>query len=239
MQAEVGIGGVWVVLAAIAGAVRSGSVRRLAIVGPIALVAAVLAWMSPYYTILGITHAHNLVAIVLWLVLFRRSARAVAVPLAAFGGAVALLASGDLLPLSAWSGGLSMLGADLAEVSGWLVPGVPARIALALTVTYVFLQAIHYSVWLGWVPQEDARAEGTLTFRMSARSLLADFRWWGVVAVIVGCAIVIGFATVDLLRTRDVYLSVAAFHGYLELAMLAYLITAAAVPSRARPRPAS
>jgi hypothetical protein len=52
--------------------------------------------------------------------------------------------------------------------------------------------------------------------------LLQDFgaRWLAVVAL--AAFAVVGLALADTVRTRHVYLSLAMFHGYLELALLAY-----------------
>lgn len=229
LRAEVSTGTAWLVAAALAGALVSGSWRRLCLALPLIAVIGVYAQMAPYWSVLGLTHGHNVIAIVLWLLLFRRRPAAVWFPVLLVACAAVWLVSGAATPVIASVGGATALGVDMTEVSRWLAPGLAPGAALAVTFTYVFLQAIHYSVWLGWIPQEDVRAEGTLTFRMSARSLLADFGLLGLLALAGACALVIGFAAFDLVRTRDVYLSLAAFHGYLELAMLAYLFTAASV----------
>ena len=236
IRAEVSLGTAWLAAAAFAGALVAGSWRRLVRTLPVVAIVGVLAQLSPYGSVLVLAHVHNVVALVLWLWLFRRWTRPVWLPLSLIVGATALLASGAATPVIQRIGGDRAFGVELASVSSWLVPGVAPRMALALTLTYVFLQAIHYCVWLGWVPQEDVRAEGTLTFRMSARSLVADFGVLGLLAIGLASALVLGLAAFDALRTREVYLSVAAFHGYLELAMLAYLITAGG--ASAEPAPA-
>ena len=226
LRAEVCLGSAWLLAAALAGALVSRAPGRLAIALPVIAAIAAVAWYSPYYAVLGLTHLHNVVGVAVWVLVFRRRPLAVAVPLVLVAVGAAAAFSGALAPLARWSGGLTAFGLELGHAARWLAPGFAAETALSITLAYVFLQAIHYSVWLGWIPQEDVRAEGTLTFRMSGRSLLRDFGAWGTAAIAVAAAVVLALATVDLLRTRDVYLSIAAFHGYLELAVLAYLFTA-------------
>lgn len=55
---------------------------------------------------------------------------------------------------------------------------------------------------------------------MSLRALVRDFGARGLllVALVSGATLLLG--TRDLTRTRDTYLTLAAFHGYLELAVL-------------------
>lgn len=180
------------------------------------------ALRDPEAAQLVFVHAHNLVAVGLWLWLFRSRVRAMWLPLLAITGATALLASGMLFPHQLHSSRLMSLGLHLFEASDWVAPGLPIRRAVSLTVVYVFLQSVHYSVWLLLIPQEDVKAQGSLSFRMSLRSLRADFgarglRWIGGAALTVAAA-----ACVHAVQARNVYLSLAMFHGYLELAMLAY-----------------
>ena len=58
---------------------------------------------------------------------------------------------------------------------------------------------------------------------MSVRSLLRDLGpvWLVVIALVAGAVLAASF--VDAHRTRQLYLSLSAFHGYLELAAGAFL----------------
>ena len=56
------------------------------------------------------------------------------------------------------------------------------------------------------------------------RSLLQDFRPWGLGLVTLAVASVIALSFVSLHRTRHVYLSLATFHGYLELTLFTYFL---------------
>jgi hypothetical protein len=111
------------------------------------------------------------------------------------------------------------------EASDWFAPGLRGDHAIGLTTAFAFLQSVHYAVWLFCVPQDDQRFASTRSFRASARSLVQDLgRGWASV-VAVTAAVVVVLAVASAVRTRHLYLSLAMFHGYLELAMLAYFST--------------
>ena len=135
--------------------------------------------------------------------------------------AVALCVSGRVLPAVHLGGPGAARFVDemLSAWPSWMQP----RTALGLGLAFVLLQAVHYSVWLAWIPQEDLRGQGTLSFRMSLRALLRDLGpvWLGLTALL-ACA-VLGASFVDAHRTRQLYLSLSGFHGYLELAAGAFL----------------
>jgi hypothetical protein len=107
-------------------------------------------------------------------------------------------------------------------MSDWIAPFARPELALGVAGAYVFLQSVHYGVWLSFIPQEELEGQGTLTFRMSARSLLSDLGLRGALAVLLAALAVIVGACFAVHRARGLYLSLAMFHGYLELAMLAY-----------------
>jgi len=196
-----------------------------------------LGWVAqrwPDHFRLAFAHAHNLIGVGLWLLLFRRKLGAVAPALGLLGLGLWATLSGSTLGLAEGVGGLSFAGQHLVHVSDWLAPGVPARYALGAVLSYVFLQAIHYSVWLAWVPQEDTRAEGTTSFRMSLRSLWADFGGWLFPLLLLVASVPLLALRYGASMTRDVYLSLASFHGYLEVAMGAYLLVAPSSQARAR-----
>jgi len=81
---------------------------------------------------------------------------------------------------------------------------------------------VHYAAWLVWIPQDNLPGEGTFTFRMTARSLVADF---GVVALLILGVLafaLLGAATFNPRHAVSTYMSLATFHGYFEIAVLAY-----------------
>jgi len=62
---------------------------------------------------------------------------------------------------------------------------------------------------------------------MSLRSMMRDFGGRGLAIVAALTLIVVVGACFAITRTRELYLSFAVFHGYLEIAMLAYFLCSA------------
>jgi hypothetical protein len=196
--------------------------RRLLVVTALALVFAVLAWRAPSSVRLIMAHTHNPLALVLWALLFSRArGRALAV--------VGVVALSTLLLLAtplAWFGfkhGLqSSLGLHAFVAVDQLAPfahGTP--LALGVVASFAFLQSLHYAVWLHAIPQEAAPGQGTLSFRMSFRALQTELGRSGLLlaALLIVAVPLAGLAAP--LRTQAMYLSLATFHGYLELGALA------------------
>ena len=221
---EVGFGWAWAlcgVYAAVAASPSSRSARRALLLTPAILLALIAAQARPNLARLLFAHLHNLVAIGLWLLLFRQNRRFALPAVALLALCVALCVSGRLLPAVHFGGpgGARFVDEMVRAWPSWM----PARTALGLGLAFVMLQAVHYSVWLAWIPQEDLRGQGTLSFRMSLRSLLRELGpVWLALTALLACA-VLGATFVDAHRTRQLYLSLSGFHGYLELAAGAFL----------------
>jgi len=198
-------------------AARGRGIAALALVFPLGLAAIA----RPALARVVFAHAHNLIAVGLWLLLFRRALRFAAPAVAALVIVTAACVTGRLLPWVHLDGpGAARFAEEM--VLGWPA-GMPQRTALGLGLAFVFLQSIHYSVWLSLIPQEDRRGQGTSSFRMTFRTLLRDLHpvW---LCVTIGLALAVAAASlVDPHRTRQLYMSLASFHGYLELAAAAFL----------------
>lgn len=192
------------------------------------------ALLQPAVARLVFVHAHNGVALVLWVYLYARR-RSTILPVTLVLVCAALLGSGLLHRLTLASIGVSSLGLHVLAVSDWIAPFATPSLAIGGVCAYVFLQSIHYGVWLMYVPQEELGRQASSTFRRSLRSLFTDLGRWGVLAVALTMLVVFGGAFVDVHRTRNLYLSLAMFHGYLELAMLAYFFVARTGPRHERP----
>jgi len=219
---ELGLAGVWAVLAVVAGASR----RRIrhALTG-LAVVAAVsgVALARPSEFRLVYAHAHNLVGLLAWPLFFRKRLRLL--QRVVFGALVAavVLASGVFSASTLASAGVSMFRVHVLQVALWLAPFERTDWAVGATSAFVFLQALHYSMWLTVVPQGALPGEGTQSFARSAQSLLADFKPWGL-AVVAACALAVLFAAfANPGRAAATYLRLATFHGYLELAALLHV----------------
>ncbi len=215
------VGG-WMLLALVAGAVQARSPRRALYALPVWAFLVYFAWVEPGWTRLVFVHLHNLVAVVLWIWLFKRSRSAAVIPLVAILGGAAVLFFAHPWRLAESTGGISAFGLHLAVAAEWVAPGFEWNYAYGLLFSYVFLQSVHYSAWLLLIPQEDTVREAPTPFRSSARSLLVDFRVIGVVVVSLAALAVVGGALFDAMRARNVYLSLSMFHGYLELTIAAY-----------------
>jgi hypothetical protein len=235
---EVGVGWTWALAGAVAGwaARPTGAARRRALViAPAVAALGIAALAHPSLARLVFAHLHNLVAIGLWLLLWRRR-RSFALPaLALLALAVVFLASGAALPFVRFGGPWA---ARLVDESIFAWPAwMPQRTALSLGLVFVLLQAVHYAVWLAFIPQDDVRAAGTLSFRMSLRSLGRDLPLPLLGVTIVAAVAVIGASFVEVHRTRQLYMSLSSFHGYLELAAGAFLYVRGREDARC-PRPA-
>lgn len=182
--------------------------------------AAALVWPNEARLLLG--HAHNVVALVVWALVFCSSrGRALGVVALVLCLAAVLVAT----PLAWWgfqNGLQAGLGLHTFAAADTLAPGVRSTtLALGIVASFAFLQSVHYAVWLHAIPQEATRGEGTLTFRMSYRALVSEFGRpaLALLALLVIAVPALGY--VAPLRTQATYLSLSAFHAYLELAVLA------------------
>ncbi|HMR74267.1 MAG TPA: hypothetical protein PKD61_04120 [Polyangiaceae bacterium] len=224
----------WMALAVIV-ALRLGGNRRRAVV--MAFVIAALgaaSLLAPFGSRLVFVHVHNLVAVTLWIWLFRMRLSYALVPLLFIFGLAALLGSPWVLRAMDATGGASALGLHLLGATDFTAPGLGMRWAVHLTLCYVFLQSVHYAAWLLLIPQEDMTRQAPLTFRGSARSLVTDFGSLGVGLIVLATLLVIAGAFSDALASRRMYLSLAMFHNYLELAMAAYFFVRGGFGARAR-----
>lgn len=220
---EVSVGwGLGIAAAIVGGVVARRPARALLVVAPTAAV-LVAAAAHPSLARLVFAHAHNVITIAVWLVVFRRRAR-FALP------TVLLLAAGALwLGTGASFGHLDPTSPFVRHfldevITAWPRGMVTQANAVGIGLVFVFLQGVHYAVWLAWIPQEDVRGEGTTTFRMSLRALARDL---GAPALAIAAALsvaMIAASFVSVHRTRGLYLSLATFHGYLEVAALAYAL---------------
>ncbi len=241
LRLELGLAAAWILAAMVAGPDAAGqgggagrssrAYGRLALALPVLAVITAAALRAPHLARYVFVHAHNLVAVGVWIAFFRSAARrrgaldlALFLPLAALVGATALLLSTATLPWTFQHGAYRSFGLDFGGLSRWLAPGLPPRLGAGVAASYVFLQSMHYSAWLAWIPQDDVRVEGTLTFRMSARSLRKDFGAIGLAVIATSMLVVLAGAFFDARRARDLYVSLAMFHGYLELAMIGFLV---------------
>ncbi|MFO1326213.1 MAG: hypothetical protein U1F56_02555 [Rubrivivax sp.] len=207
--------GLLAVAVVVAGARAAPRERLLAAAAWVALSAVALVDEGAF--VLGFVHAHNLLALVLWWNLRPRDACAGVVPLLAAAGVV-LLAGGAFDTLT-WIHASDAVLPGLDEHAQAYAPGATGPWAARVVLCFAFLQAVHYAVWLRLVP-DDARARPVpRSFRASWQALRADL---GRPLVLLALLLAVGIAAwgvFDLIAARAGYLRLAAFHGYLELAV--------------------
>lgn len=192
----------------------------LALTGWLAFSAA--AWRDPWAFQLGFLHAHNLVAVLLWWVLSPRAPSMAWIPALTLAG-VAAIFGGVLDPLLTVAGGWSApwTGASFTEFVETITPAMEPTLAARLVLSFCFLQSVHYAVWLRLVPDDERPRPAPRTFRATWAALERDFGRWPLLAFVALALGIAGWGVVSLPNAREGYLHLAAFHGYLELAVLA------------------
>ena len=215
-RAEVAVATAWVIAAAAWAARQARTRKRFWLAAPLLAGGGVAMIAFPIFARLFFVHVHNLGAVVVWALVMQRG-RAL-LPLGLLGGGLALLLSGLVGP--SWR---VAAGVDVDAVGQWLVPGAAAGVAVPLVLAHVFTDSVHYAFWLGVIPEETLKREGTLTFRMTWRALRADFG--SAIWLVVGLSLAVPMlALFGLAHVRAAYYAVAGFHGYAEGVMLVYLI---------------
>jgi hypothetical protein len=130
-----------------------------------------------------------------------------------------------------------VFGLHLGAAADWLAPGLTDARALAITTSFAFLQSIHYAIWLIAIPAADRPGDGGRAWRTAWRDLCRDLRPAGV-GLVAGLALLVAVAgVINLEPARRLFLSLATFHAWLELAVLAYLLARGPARVPARPAP--
>lgn len=219
--------GGWGMLA-VAGAAlaASGSRARRAVFAVGALALAALGASNPLAAALAMAHAHNLVAVLVWWSWRARVHGWHGLPLGAFVLGSCALLSGALDPVVAAFGGLgALVGGDaLGTHLAALAPGFPGAWGPRLVLLFAFTQSVHYGVWLRLLPEEDRAQETPRTFAASFAAWRSDC---GDPVVVVTFLLSLGVALVafaDVAQAREGYLRAVFAHGYLELAVVAWLV---------------
>ncbi len=201
-----------------------GSVARRAAVASVAAALVVVAGVWPREAALAIVHLHNVIGAVFLLVVFTRRRWLEAVPVALF-----VLASGALA-FGAFDAALlrpfalrAPTGADpVATTVAIMAPLADPVLGLRVVSLFVFAQGVHYVAWLRLVPELARGRRGIRSFSSSAVAVVTDLGPWVLGAALLSALILGAVAfTQSLADARSVYLTMAAFHGPLEIAVLA------------------
>ncbi len=200
-------------------AARASWQRKAGLVAALG-VALALAWRHSFVAQLLLLHIHNLVALALWWAWRKRSRWAWLIPALAVAGTAAIF-SGAAEPVLEWTHGWDApaTGSSFSDHLNDYAPLEEPLLALRLLLAFVFLQSVHYLVWLRLVPEDDRPRPVPRPFAASFRALRADFGLWPLVLVAIAALAIAAWGAVDLAAARDGYLRLAGFHGYLELAV--------------------
>jgi len=195
----------------------------------VALCIAPVAWWAlnkPSLAGLALAHLHNFIAVAFWMFLASRALpvfKTAAVGMF-FLACCALIMLGFFDAATARCMGFAE-PVPMFSIESWtrvLAPGLSHTLALRLVQTYIFAQSVHYLVWLRLVPQQLNEVAAPTTFRQDVRSLRQDFGWIGLAVIVVSTLAIPAYALVDAPRANTMYLSLVIFHGWFELACIAY-----------------
>ncbi len=197
-------------------------VRKGVLLGSWAVLTGI-AFFSPMGFQRVFLHIHNIIAVILWWWWRPRCGVDWIVPGWVLLGSIALL-GGAAEPMLNRFGGWTApwTGQSFSDYVDQIAPLTDENLALRGVLLFCFLQAVHYSMWLRLIPEDDRPRPAPRPFRSSWRALLEDFGTWPLFLVGGLAILVVGWAVVDLPGARLSYLQVAAGHGYLEIAAMTY-----------------
>lgn len=208
-------------LAGVVAAAPGPRARRCVAIALVAALAIPALW-APRGAALVLGHGHNLVALV-FLVLAARArgqgagVGAVTVLALVAGGAI-LGGALDEVAGTGLAGGAA--GYTLEGAVATLAPGVPSPWGSRLVLAFAFLQAVHYSIWVHLLP---ALLGGGRGLAAELDEVLGE-GGRPLAGVAVGAAVLLPLlGWVDPVGARGAYLSLVAFHAWLELAVLGQL----------------
>lgn len=211
--------------------------RKLAWTLGLSMLAALAWWAGPTGDVV-LAHAHNLVAVGLWLAWRSRTRAWHWLPLGVFTAGAVWLLLGNVTEVLDRTGGLQppVEALSLDDLAWQLAPVADPDLALRLVLLYGFAQGAHYVMWIHLLPTEDRARPVPRSFRRSWRALRADLGpWLPALALVVAVALA-GWAVADLVAARLGYFQLAWFHGHLELLVTPLLalrgIRTAAAPAR-------
>lgn len=204
-----------------------------------AALAAVAIVALPVQFAIVAAMAHNAVAVIAWLVVRRPDRQHALIVVAAIGAAVVLLVLAGPA-VAGVTGGDATRWLTIDRAASFMFGGLPLPLARGLVIAFAFLQAVHYAVWLDWIPRGATAGRGSHgavagceSREETPRRRLARGAY-GALAAMAGTAVVIGAAFVDPTWARTSYLALASFHIYLELVVLAVLFVHRPLIARTR-----
>lgn len=209
----------------------------LAISASIALCLAFFSWQRAAELV--VAHAHNFIAVLLWLAWRPRARRGHWLVALVFVAINAALLSGALDAVIAAVHGFSR-GPEGLTLGGQMMTLAPFPEHIdrsrRMVLSFAFSQSVHYALWLRAIPEMARRSKTPRSFRQSVRSLEAESSPLVVTLTVLACVALALWACFDLLRAREGYLRFVLFHGYLEIAVALMLFVEGRRPSSSEPR---
>lgn len=191
----------------------------------------------PAISTLALVHAHNVLAVLLFLVAFATPRRlwTSVLPAIVFVAAIAAFLLGALDPWLFRHAALAdgpRTGLTASRIVASLAPLSDPVLSLRLAFLFVFAQGVHYVYWLRLVPEAARDRPGLRSFRSSLRALRADLGAPVLVLAALAMAALGLRALTSLEGARLVYLRLASPHAYLEIAfLLLWLLEREGAPS--------
>lgn len=204
IEAEIACGVAAIAMAAIGGA-PDPSARVVWTIGVGIL--GMISILRARETLLVLAHAHNLVAIALWLAWSPRRNTAMGVTASYIGAALFVI----FFPFETAT--VAKIGDfESARMARELAPGLSQPFAEVLLRTFAFAQMVHYGIWSWNLPGH------------SSRSMWQDLGRPGLWLCVLACILVPLLGLLAPTLTRSTYLQLAIAHGWFELAVLTYLV---------------
>ncbi len=188
------------------------------------------SWTSPWVTAGVLIILHNWIAFIYWFKSCKTltERKVVMFSLAVFASIHALILAGSfdfLYHFYSPQGFHVWAQLDFSDLGRMIAPNsTDPTLWFHLVSIYAFGQSLHYFIWLKAIPEQELPREFPVSFGLSLKYLTADFgrktlRWIPLVLV----AGILAWILLKLPQARSLYFSVAAFHGYMEIAGLGFL----------------
>jgi hypothetical protein len=181
-------------------------------------------------------HAHNLIAIGLWLAWRRRTSLLFLVPILSFGVGAWCLLSGPLPPWLQDAEYARWHSISFAELGQALSLSANPAFTLRLVLFFAFAQSVHYGAWLRLIPEEARRRSAPRSYEQSFRALRADVGPYVLWIALFASLVLVSVALANVHLARDLYLGLAYAHGHIELVAASLLFMEGALPPKAPSR---
>ena len=192
------------------------------LVGGIAISLMFLAWLNSRNFLYALLHLHNLIAIGIWWGWKRKRAWWEGVTLLLCGLCSAFIL---LAPIEAWAYNMphpNLLDPEYFQQT--LAPFASKEHQFRLVVLYAFLQSFHYLIWIKLIPEEASHQHTPQSFRKSLLDLHKDLGSWFLLCTTISMIGLLVWAVFNIQTARAQYLWFISFHGFMELAVCAYLL---------------